>query len=151
MRRFWLGFLLGVVSTVVALTAVFAVLTGPRLAASLDFPSEIFVGQDFSMTVVLSNPHQESVVFDNLDIPDGFFEVFEIVSVSPSASSGSPIGGFGSKTWYYDRALDPGGTYDVVLVLRPLAAGTHPIEMDVCNSYEDCTSLVTAVTVAARP
>lgn len=147
MRRFWSGFALGVVSTLVGLFAVVLIFSGPRLAVALEVPEEIVVGQEFAVTVAVSNPHQESVVLDNLDIPNSFFEIFEVVSVSPAASSDSPVGGFGTQTWYYDRTLDPGGTYEIVLMLRPLEAGSHPIDMDVCNSYEDCTSLVTSLTV----
>ena len=33
-------------------------------------------------------------------------------------------------------------------VLRPSTPGSHPTELDICNRYEDCTSLVTTLTVS---
>ncbi len=151
MRRFWAGFGLGVLSTVVVgiagVIAIATFFTGPMPAVSVQLPEEVVLGDEFPLTLDVSNPHSEDVVLDNVDIPNRFFETFEIVSISPAPSEGSPVGGLGTQTWYFDRELSPGGSYQITLNLKALKSGIHPVEFDVCNSYQDCTTFVGVIEV----
>jgi hypothetical protein len=93
------------------------------------------------------NPHSSFVILDNVDIPSAFFESFEIVSVAPMPSEDSPVGGFGTKTWYFELEVPPTTTETITFELRPNARGRHVLEFEVCNSTEDCLSVVKAIEI----
>ena len=151
MRRFWAGFGLGVLSTVVVaiagLIAFATFFTGPMPAMSVQLPEEVVLGDEFPLTVDVSNPHTEDIVLGNIDIPNRFFETFEIVSISPAPSEESPVGGFGTQTWYFLWELSPGSSFQIIVNLKALKSGIHPVEFDVCNSYQDCTTFVGVIEV----
>lgn len=152
MGRFWAGFALGVFTTIVvavaAGVAITYLYTGPAPAVSVALPDAAVVGTGFTIVVDVSNPHSENVALGNLDIPDRFFESFEVSSVAPEASAESPIGGFGSQTWFFDMELEPGASQRFTLSVTPIRPGTHVVEFDVCNSFEDCTRFVGAIDVS---
>ena len=147
----WTGFGLGVLSTVVVgiagLIAFGIFYTGPMLAISVQLPEEVVLGDEFSLTVDVSNPHNEDVVLSNLDIPNRFFETFEIVLISPAASEESPFGDFRTQTWYFFRELNPGSSFQIIVNLKALKSGIHPVEFDVCNYYQQCTTFVGVIEV----
>ena len=154
MRNFFIGLISGIgLTLLLAVGALFLVglyFSGPSLAASVDAPEEVVQGEAFELRIAIENPHDEDVEFDNLDIPDAFFEVFELISLVPGAGS-DPVGVFGSQTWFYDRPLASKDRLDLSLQLRGLVAGDHIQEFSVCNDYEDCTPLLLSIRVVANP
>ncbi len=128
----------------IALSTLF---TGPMPAVSVQLPEQIALGAEFPLTLDVSNPHGEDVVLDNVDIPDRVFERFEVAAVSPVASNDSPVGGLGTQAWFFDREIRPGHSFRITMGLKALQTGVHPVESDVCNSYEDCTTFVGVIEV----
>ena len=122
----------------------------PQLAVNFTVAETAWVSEPFVVRLETSNPHDEAVVLSSVDIPNRFFEPFEILSVSPAASPDSPVGGFGSQTWYFEYTVQPGQNKTVELSVRPKKLGTHVLEFAVCNGYEDCTMVTRAIEVRER-
>ena len=147
MKRFAAGFVTGAVVTILgALTIVFW-WTNPSLDVGVEIPASAELGGPFSLNIIALNPHSELATLDNVDIPNAFFESFEVVSVKPTPSEDSPIGGFGTQTWYFEIEIPPTATKTVTFEVRPTASGRHVIEFEVCNSTEDCSSVAKAIEI----
>jgi len=158
-RRFFLwiglaafcGFLAGIGS--VLLVSLFAMgffeesAWGPVLSVEFDVPRAVTVDEPFLLNIVIGNPHSQTLQFSDLDIPDRFFEIFDLDSIAPLPSADSPIGGFGTQTYYYERDLDPGASYAIELKLAATQAGNHVIEFDICTSNQDCARIARAIGV----
>ena len=147
MKKFIAGFFAGCVATSIGIIALGVFWTSPALDASAEIPDTVAIGTTFLMPVSAFNPHDQMVVLDNVDIPNEFFESFEVVSVSPTPTEESPIGGFGTQTWYFEIEVAPGATETAVFELRPIAKGRPVIEFTVCNSTEDCSAVVQAIEI----
>ncbi len=149
--RFWTGFAVGmgtmVALVIMAIIIVVAFFIRPQLAVDVTVAEAVRIGEPFVVRLETSNPHEEVVELDNIDIPDRFFEAFEVLSVSPAASADSPIGGFGSQTWFFDSAVQPGENRTVELSVQPNELGNHVLELEVCNGYEDCTMVTRPIAV----
>jgi hypothetical protein len=153
-NRFLTGFAVGVgttlVTTFVALVAFVYAFNGPQLAINTTVAETVRIDEPFVVGLETSNPHDEAIELSNIDIPNRLFEAFEVLSVS-SASEDSPIGGFGSQTWYFDHTVQPGTNRVIELSLRPKQLGTQVIEFDVCNGYEICTMVTRPIEVQGSP
>ena len=149
--RFWTGFAAGMGTTaalvVMAIVIINVFLIWPQLAVNVTVSETARVGEPFVVRLETSNPHDEAVELGNIDIPNRFFEAFEVLSVSPAASTDSPIGGFGSKTWYFHYTVQPGQNRIVELTLQPNKPGSHVLELEVCNRIEDCTMVTRPIEV----
>ena len=133
------------VALVVMAIIYFAVFfTGPQLAVDVTVAEAVRMGEPFVVTLETSNPHDEAVELDNVDIPARFFEGFEALSVSPAASAGSPVG---RLIWYFDYTVQPGENRTVELSLQPKKLGSHALELEVRNGYEDCTMVARPIEV----
>jgi hypothetical protein len=133
--------------TTLGFLAIAFLWTSPSLDVGLEIPTSAEPGGSFAMNVVAFNPHSEVATLDNVDIPNAFFESFEVVSVTPTPSEGSPVGGFGTQTWFFDLEVPPTTTKTITFVVRPTAQGHQVIEFQVCNSTENCSSVVKAIEI----
>ncbi|NND60846.1 MAG: hypothetical protein HKN49_11325 [Gammaproteobacteria bacterium] len=140
------GFVLGILVCVGGLLLFGMSYTGPQLHAAATVPDAVVAGEDFEMIIEVSNPHDEVVEFDNFDVAD---EIFEQFSLEPALNVGEAVGGFGSQTWYFDQSIEPGKTEKYTFYARAANPGIQVLTFDICNSYEDCTTLVVEVNVLA--
>lgn len=147
MKKYFAGFFSGIIATILFVTGVLLLWSGPILDVSVSIPESVEMSDTFDMVINAQNPHPEIVALDNVDIPDSFFELFEVVSVSPQATPGSPVEGMGTKTWYFEIDVQPMETTTVVFVLRPLKQGQHIVNFEVSNATEDNTEVVKSIKV----
>lgn len=147
MKKFLAGFIAGILATVLFAAALLIFWTGPILDVSVSVPESVEMTETFDLIIHAVNPHGEVVALDNVDIPESFFDLFEVVSVTPEASSSSPVGGMGTKTWYFEIDVLPQGETSVVFKLKPLKEGQHVIDLEVCNATEDGSQIVKSITV----
>ncbi len=154
-RTFWKGFAVGGVTTaVLAFVGAIAVtvwFTGPQLTIHVQMPDSVTAGEPFVIEIEASNPHSEAVELDNIDFPNGVLDYFEVVDVKPLASDGSPVGGFGTQTWYFKALLQPEDHHTVEFTVRAIQAGTPVIQFDVCTGYAGCTTVVRTIRVSLQP
>ena len=123
MKRFAAGFFTGITVTILGILALAFWWTSPLPDIGVEIPTSVELGASFSMNIVAFNPHSKLVTIDNVDIPSAFFESFEVVSVTPIPSEDSPIGGLGTKTWYFDLEVPPTTTKTITFEVRPTARG----------------------------
>ena len=148
MKKFLWGVATGIAVSILAAGILLSVWTSPSLDVRVEAPASAGVGRVFLVTVFVSNPHSEATSLGNVDIPNEFFASFEVVSVTPTATSGeSPVGGFGSKTWYFDYELPPLASENIVLEVKAIARGRHVIEFYVCNSTEECSPVAKSIEI----
>ncbi|MEL7536934.1 MAG: hypothetical protein AAFZ58_16200 [Pseudomonadota bacterium] len=152
-ERFWSGFVVGAATGVAGTIALVVAglvwfgssFTGPMLAVTAEIPTTAVVGQPFDVEFTIRNPHDEAVEFDNFDVPDRTLDDFDIRAAQPMDDS---VSGFGSRTWFFDQDIPPGGQVTYRYTIEPLAAGERVFEAYVCNHYEDCTSVLETVDVS---
>ena len=147
LKFFAAGFFTGVAVLILGVMGIAFWWTSPLLAVTWEIPASAKLGGSFSMDIVAFNPHSELATLDNVDIPDAFFELFEVVSVTPTPSEDSPVGGFGTKTWYFDLEIPSSTTETITFQVRPTARGRHVIEFEVCNATEDCSLVAGAIQI----
>ncbi len=154
-RAFWKGFAVGGATTLVlAIAGAIAIglwFTGPQLIVQVEMPDSVIRGEPFVIEIEASNPYSEAIELDNVDFPNGVLDYFEVVDVKPLASDDSPVGGFGSQTWYFRALLQPGDHRTVAFTVRAIQVGTPVIQFYVCNGYEDCTTVVRPIRVSLQP
>jgi hypothetical protein len=131
---FVIGFGVGVMATIAVVLTIPFLFSGPIPTVEVDAPVEVELGVSFPVTVRITNPHEEQLGIDNIDIPNEVLEGLEIVSVVPSAMDDSPDDSFGSTTWYFDITIPPAATSEVELTMRATEPGRHVLELSVCNS-----------------
>ncbi len=143
MRNLAIGFVLGVAVTIAGSFAVLSLFTGPSLivkaSASATLEGPVLI------TIEVTNPHDDPVILDNVDVPNKFFQNLDIVAVRPNPSPDSPLDGFGSQTWYFEISVPPQETRTVELDVVAKHPGAHVAEFYVCNSYEDCSLIVVPI------
>ena len=154
-RTFWKGFAVGGATTAVfAIAGAIAIglwFTGPQLIVQVEMPDSVIRGEPFVIEIEASNPHSEAIELNNVDFPHGVFDDFEVVDVNPLASRESPVRWPGGQTWYFDALLQPGDRRRVEFTVRAVQVGSPVIQFDVCNAYEDCTTVVRRIRVSLQP
>jgi hypothetical protein len=98
--------------------------------------------------LLIGHDDAETLQFNDLDVPDEFFDNFKIESISPPASPDSPVGGFGAQTYCYEIDIPPGEQRRVELTVVATRAGKHSMTFDVCSSYV-CSTIWRTVEVKA--
>ncbi len=86
MKKFFLGFVVGIVTTILFALALDCWWTSPAPDLSVELPASAEFGNCFTMDIIAFNPHSKPVKLGNVDIPYAFFESFEVVSVTPPPS-----------------------------------------------------------------
>ncbi len=145
MRNLAIGFVLGVAVTIAGVIALAVLFTGPALIVKASAPASAMLDGPVLITIEATNPHDDPVILDNVDAPNKFFQNLDIVAVRPSPSPESPVGGFGSQTWYFEISVPPQETRTVELDVVAKHPGAHVAEFRVCNSYEDCSLIVVPI------
>ncbi len=145
MRNLAIGFVLGVAVTIAGVIALAGLFTGPVLIVKASAPASAMLEGPVLITIEATNPHDDAVILDNVDVPDRFFQNLDIVAVRPNPSPESPVGGLGSQTWYFKISVPPQETRTVELDVVAKNPGAHVAEFNVCNSYEDCSFVVVSI------
>ena len=153
--KFWVGFAAGMGTMAVLMVGVIVIFTvlstRPQLAVNVTVAEAVWINEPFIVRIETSNPHDEAVELDNIEMPNRVFEVFEVLSVSPAASPDSPVDSFGIQVWYFESMVQPGQTQTVELTFQPNKPGSHVLELAVCNSYESCSAVTLPIEVQELP
>jgi hypothetical protein len=148
---FWLGFGAGVATTFVlgiaVIIAVAVLWTGPPLVVTATAPDTAVVGEEFTVSMEVFNPHAESVELDNIEASSQMLELFEVTAVYPE---GTRSDFFGIGVWYLDKVIVPSAQQLVTVSMRARRPGLGLIELRLCNAYEDCSPVVHPIDVISR-
>jgi hypothetical protein len=149
LQKILIGITLGMILAISILVAFVTLYSGPELSVRISAPESVPIREPFRVSLHLTNPHSEAVIFDSVDIDDSVFETFEVVSVTPEATEDSPVGGFGQQTWFFERTIQPAGEETVEFEFVANSAGSFQLPFDVCNSYQDCSRTPLSIRVVA--
>ena len=148
---FWPGFGAGVATTFVfGIAAIFAVAflwTGPQLVVTATAPDTAVVGEEFTVSIEVFNPHAESVELDNIEASSQTLELFDVTAVYPE---GTRSDFFGIGVWYLDKVIVPSAQQLVTINMRARRPGMGLIELALCNAYEDCSPVVHPIEIVSR-
>jgi hypothetical protein len=119
---FWLGFGVGVATTfvfgIVVTLALGLLWTGPQLVITATAPDTAVVGNEFTVSMEMFNPHAESVELDNIEASSQMLDLFDVIAVYPEGSRSDL---FGMGVWYFDHVVDPGAQQLVTFRMRARA------------------------------
>ncbi len=90
------------------------------------------MGEEFTVSMELYNPHAESVELDNIEVSSQTLEFFEILALYPD---GFRSDFFGMGVWYIEKDIAP---------------TAQQIELGVCNAFEDCTPVTHPIDIVSR-
>lgn len=112
----------------------------PVLSASLSIPSTAQLDSELTLTVTATNPHQDTIVLDSIDIDDAFLEGFQIIEIQPAPEGTMHI--FGMRSWEFGLAVSPGDSQDIQFKLKAVKEGHFSGDVDVCNPNQDFVTLL---------
>ncbi len=119
--------------------------TLPTLDASLSLPSEVEAGETVTMVVSASNPHNEAVVLDSIDVSNSFLNGFQVEFIEPEPTDTMEIPIVDQRSWTFDVEVQPGGSTSVIFELRSVMEGHFVGDVDVCNPNQDYQTLIADV------
>jgi hypothetical protein len=147
MQKLLIGIGLGAVLALGSCVLFVVLYSGPEPSVHVEAPTSASVDKPFTVRLVISNPHQEEITIDNVDIDAASLRSFHVEAISPQPTPESPSTDFGSHTWYFDRTLRPSSQESIEFTFRPQAAGIHQLPLEVCNSYQDCSRTLLSIRV----
>lgn len=130
---------------VVAVVLFFVLYTSPKLAATVQQPSAAALNSQFTLAVVATNREQQPIKLDSIDIDDSFLKGFQVVEVDPAPASTMHI--LNQRSWGFEQAIQPGQGVTVTFTLKAVEKGHFSGDIDVCNSTQDCTTVIGDVVV----
>jgi hypothetical protein len=119
----------------------------PMLDAKLSVPSEVALDSTATLVVTVTNPHEEDVTLDSIDIADSFLAGFQVVSVEPEPNDTMSVPFMEQRSWDFGEPVGPGKSLTVKFTLKPVSEGRFSGEVDVCNPSQDSKSLLADVVV----
>ncbi|MEM9556237.1 MAG: hypothetical protein AAGC60_18410 [Acidobacteriota bacterium] len=133
----------------IVLGLYFFVQEHPLLEASLQAPNEAIVGEEFTLSIELSNPHDEAVQLDSIDVDESLLAGFQVLEIEPTPTDSLTLPFIEQRSWSFGRTLKPGQKAMVSFRLKPLSAGHFTGSLDVCNPAQDWVGLYADIVVRA--
>ncbi|MFO7900440.1 MAG: hypothetical protein R6V58_15445 [Planctomycetota bacterium] len=119
----------------------------PVLDATFSVPSEVELGSTVALVVETTNPHDEPVTLDSIDIDNSFLAGFQVVSTDPEPTETRQVPLIDQCSWEFGKTVPPGESLAVTFELKPVAEGHYWGSVDVCNPNQDFTGLFADVVV----
>lgn len=148
MRRVLIGLAaLGVLVPValIALVVFLEIYAGPELSVEVSMPDVVSAGKPFRVQFQLSNPHDEAVTLDSIDVDNSVIENFRVVSVTIVPTDTNDA--FGQTSLYFEHQIGPGQRDIVEFELTGESAGMFQLAFEVCNAFLDCSRNLLTVQV----
>ena len=140
MRRFLIGLAAGGALLLVAGITFVTVFSGPELSVQISAADVIFAGKPFRVQLLISNPHDEAVTLDHIDIDDSVFDTFRVISVTKDPDwRDTRFDMIGKESWWFVTVMQPAQRETVEFELIGESAGLFQLGFDVCNAFQDCS------------
>ena len=117
------------------------------LKGNIYAPSKVRLGDEFDLTVTVSNPYSSRVTLDSIDVYHSFLKGFEVVSVNPARDRVKQYDGLSFESWYFERTFSEGEDLEIVCRLRATKTGTFRGDFDICNPVQDFNSVEAEIVV----
>ena len=142
MRNLAIGFVLGVAVTIASVIAFGILFTGNALIVKASALASATLDGPVLITIEVTNPHDDPVILDSVEVPKSFFQDLDIVAIRPSPLDYSPVDFFGSRVWFFEISIAPKETRTVELDVVANHPGAYVAKFNVCNLYADCSLTV---------
>lgn len=114
----------------------------------VEAPAQVRVGETFTLKVKATNPADQSVTLNSIDIYKTLLDGFEIVRVLPRTTEVSSI--FEFRSHYFNGLhLEAGESTTVTFELKAVKPGTWQGDIDCCTPMENFTSVTEQILVTA--
>lgn len=120
----------------------------PPFVVTVDSPKSAVKGEIVSLVVEVSNPTAESIDLGSIDVYDSFLDGFSVLKVEPSPDSSDNT--FGFTTYYYEKTLGPGDSFQVSYQLKAKEAGVWTGDIDCCTPYQQFVTSTQTIVVTER-
>jgi len=144
----FIGFILLLIVLFIVAAMVFY--TGPQLTVEMQYFDIAKVDEPFIVSFDISNENDEVVELNDISVNNGVLDNFDVLYASPSSPS-TPDAPSASDdvltSWYMEYSMRPGEKRTEMFSFTPKRVGTFPLEVEVCNEYQDCTYFNPPVTV----
>ena len=124
--------------------------TEPLLDATLDAPKQVAVGEEVRWVIRCSNPHDEPVTLDSIDVDAELLEGIQVLDIEPLPERRGDIPFTEDESWTFSRTAEPGETIVVTIRVRGRKEGIYVGSIDATNPNVDWVGLRHAYTVT-RP
>lgn len=110
------------------------------LKVTLDSPDFVSVGKAFDLNIKVENTRdQRALQVTSIDIADDFLGAFLVVSATPQILSSEDVFLDNSRSFTFEIDIPPGESRTFTFNLRPLEAGLHRGDVDVCEGMKFLT------------
>jgi hypothetical protein len=124
----------GLVAAAVLAGLVYLGQDPPGVAVTIDGPSSVRVGEEFTLSIVIENQRSDrDFVLADLDLADAYLEGFEVIGTDPPATGPLHVPIDDTLSWSFDRAIAPGEVERFDFRMRATEAGLHRGTVDVCE------------------
>ena len=122
----------GIVFYIVDFTYYFAgFMDSASFSVEVEAPHKVKMEEIFNLTVSVTNPSEETITLDSIDIYDSLLDGFEIISIEPEPDDVLHLFGFYSIYLYYKLA--PGENVVVTCTLKAREPGLWIGDIDSCT------------------
>ena len=117
----------------------------PPFRVALSHPTEVPLGSEFAVAVIVENSSDEPATLGSIDIYDSLLDGFELVSSRPAFVGVEDVLNF--QTLWYQAELQPAAPQTFTLTFRAILPGRHGGQLDVCTPTEVCTTVYATIAV----
>ena len=119
----------------------------PPFRLSIDYPSQVEVGEVFDIELEVINAKSEPVTLGSVDIHSSLLDGFELVGTTPPYDSESNV--FGFHTLWYDQRISGSEGITMDITLKATQSGRHHGQLEVCTTSEKCTTTYLSIDVGS--
>ena len=115
----------------------------PDVAISVESPTTVSVGQEFTLSVVIENQREERAFqLTDIDIADEYLKSFLVIGENPHAESSTHIPIDNTRSFSFNQAVPPREVMRFDFTLRPTAPGLYRGDVDVCEGQRFLSTLL---------
>ena len=116
------------------------------VGVTISSPTDVSVGDTFKLEVTVKNERQGKVLeLSDIDIADEYFNAFTVVSVTPTPKSDMHVPIDNSRSYTFDRKIQPGKTQVFTWELRAEKEGIFRGDVDICEGMQFVTKMAQTV------
>ena len=135
----------GILFYIVDFTYFAGFMDSASFSVEVQAPEKVKIEETFNLTVSVSNPSEETITLDSIDIYDSLLDGFEIISIEPEPDDVSRL--FDFHTIFLDYELAPGENIIVTYTLKAREPGLWTGDIDCCTPNQQFVTVIKGILV----
>jgi hypothetical protein len=108
---------------------------------SIESPDTVALKEEFTVTVVVHNERtKRDFGLTDVDVAEDYLQGFLILGTDPKPKTSVHVPIDNKRSYSFNQPVKPGGTARFAFRLRPLKAGLHRGDVDVCEGMRFLTT-----------